>query len=167
MRMEILIAIATPILAFAGAILGHWISAHSSRKERKHQLAMAALEKRLAVHQQAFNRWISIFHNIHDHNEELFQIVVDAQDWFYKNCLYLDDTARNDFWNCLIQAPLYKDLLESSKEIARGQGGIRDEKTERMVKESWNTILRPGESIPAGVELPPFGSSEPPLDKNS
>ena len=165
--MEIAIPIATAIIALLGAVVGYWISARSSRKDRKHQLAMAALEKRLAVHQEAIAIWFSICNNIHDHNGELFQIVGDAQKWFYKNCLYLDDTARSDFWDCLIQAPLYKDLLESSKKIARGQGGIRDEKTERMVKESWNTILRPGESIPAGVELPSFGSNDPPLNENS
>ena len=59
--MEIVIAIATPILAFLGAILGYWISALSSRKDRRHQLAMAALDKRLNTHQQAITIWISIY----------------------------------------------------------------------------------------------------------
>ena len=161
-----------------GVLIGSGISAITSwmmtrenikqqQKNRKQQLAMAALEKRLEIHQEAFSRWINIFHNIHDHKGELFNIVVDAQDWYYKNCLYLDDTARNDFWHCLMQAPHYAGLVQSYQQTTRQRGGIRDKEMEKMVKESWATIRKPGESIPAGVELPSIRLSDPPLEKNS
>ena len=164
--MEIAIPIATAIMAFLGAMIGHWISAHSSRKERKHQLAMAALEKRLAVHQEAITIWCSIRNNIFN-EQELYNIVEYAQDWYYKNCLYLDDTSRSDFWNCLMVAPNYAGLVRNYQETARQGGAIPDKTTENMINESWATIHKPAYSIPSGVKLPPFGSSDPPLDENS
>ena len=127
---------------------------------------MAALEKRLEVHQEAITICFGIWRNIFN-DQELFQIVVDAQDWYYQNCLYLDDTSRNDFWNCLIQAPQHADLVQGYQEVRHQRGGIRDETTEHMIKESWATIHKPGESIPAAVGLPSFGSGDPPLSEDS
>ena len=164
--MEIAIPIATAIMAFLGAMIGHWISARSSRKDRKHQLAMAALDKRLNAHQQAITIWISIYHNLFN-QKELYQIVVDAQNWYYQNCLYLNGVARNDFWNCLMAAPHYAGLVQNYQEATRQRGGIPDETTEKMMNESWHIIEKPGYSIPADVELPPFGSTDPPLNENS
>ena len=164
--MEIVIAIATPILAFLGAILGYWISALSSRKDRKHQLSMAALEKRLAVHQEAVTIWNNICHNLFN-NQELYRIGIHAKDWYYKNCLYLDETACNDFWNCLMEAPNYAGLVQNSQQIADQRGGMRDEATERRIYESWGIISKPSYSLPAGVKLPSFGSSDLPLEENS
>ncbi len=166
MKMEIVIAIATAIMAFLGAMIGYWISARSSRKDRKHQLAMAALEKRLEVHQEAITIWFSIRNNIFN-NQELNNIVIHAQEWYRQNCLYLDDASREDFWNCSIQAPHYAGLVQSFQEMTRQRGGTPDEKTYEMVNESWDIIHKPAYSIPAGVKLPSFGSSDPPLKENS
>ena len=160
MKMEIIIAIATPITAFLGAILGHWISVRSSRQERKHQLAMAALEKRLHVHQEAITICFSIWHNIFN-DQELYKIVEHGQDWYYNNCLYLGDIARDDFWNCLIAAPNHAGLVHSYRE------DMQDESTKQMVNESWNVIHKPAYSIPAAVGLPSFGSNEFPFNEDS
>ena len=164
--MEIIIAIVTPIMAFLGAIFGYWISALSSRKDRKHQLAMAALEKRLKAHQEAITICFGIWHNIFN-DQELHRIVIDAQDWYYKNCLYLDDIARNDFWNCLNVAPNYAGLVRNYQKMARQQGGIHDESTKAIIDESWNIIHKPAYSIPATVGLPSFGSNDSPVKENS
>ena len=166
MKMEIVIAIATPITALLGAVVGYWISTRSSRKDRKHQLAMAALEKRLAVHQEGITICFGIWHNIFN-DQELYRIVEHAQDWYYKNCLYLDDTSRNDFWNCLMVAPNYAGLVRSYQETARQRGGIPDEATERMINENWDIIHKPAYSLPAAVGLPSFGSTDPPFNENS
>ena len=166
MRMEIVIAIATPILAFLGAILGYWISALSSRKDRRHQLSMAALDKRLNTHQEAVTIWFSICNNIFN-DQELYNIVIHAQEWYRQNCLYLDDASREDFWNCLIQAQKHAGLVRDYQVMRNQRGGKRDETTDKMIDESWATIHKPGYSLPAGVKLPTFGSSDPPLDENS
>ena len=99
--MEIVIAIATPILAFAGAMFGHFISARSARKDRKQQLAMAALEKRLAIHQEAYIICWNICRDLSSGNPDpeytIHKARGEAQLWLRDNCVYLDQHVRTNF----------------------------------------------------------------------
>ena len=171
-RVDVAIGLLGVLIGSIISTITSWIITRENikqqQKNRKQQLAMAALESRLKIHQEAFSHWINIRNNIHDNKGNLLDIVVAAQCWYYKNCLYLDDTARNDFYNCFIQAPNYKGLFESYRQKTRQQGGIPDKEMKEMkemLDEAWNTILKPRKSIPAGVELPPIRSIDPPHEE--
>ena len=101
MPIAIVIAIATPILAFAGAMFGYWISARSARKDRRHQLSMAALEKRLAIHQEAYILCYNIYGDLWSCNRDpehtIHKARVEAQLWLRDNCVYLDQHVRTNF----------------------------------------------------------------------
>ena len=54
------------ILGAAIATVGHWII---SRTERANRLRLAALDKRLEVHQQAYTIWNELLSSIHKENK--------------------------------------------------------------------------------------------------
>ncbi len=74
----------------------HQYSLLSEWTSRRHQLRMAALERRLEAHQQAYALWWQLLGAVY-HEERLGNVVKDCQDWWVKNCLYLDAEARQAF----------------------------------------------------------------------
>ena len=138
-----------------GVIIGSGVSAIVSlltaRENRKQQWELAALDKRLEVHQAAYAMWQRIVSVVYD-SDQIGKVVVEAQDWWNNNCLYLDAASRHAFRNCLASALSHKDLLRGPQP--------RDGETKKMIKESWNTIMKPGETLPAGVALPDLEEQE-------
>lgn len=115
--------------------------------KNKNQLRLAALDKRLEAHQKAYVLWKEAAHSIHN-SDKINEIVIECQNWWHNNCLYLTADARDAFWNSFMAASLHKDLLESHK-------AIRSEETKKEVKENWHTIMQAGRIIAEGVTLPP------------
>jgi len=135
-------------IGFLGAILGagivtftHWII---SKKDRINQLRLAALEKRLSVHQEAYTLWTELFWNLHN-EKDLPNIVMKCQDWWYKNCLYLDPKSRESF-------KLSCHLAFDFSSIPRNNSKLR--------KDSFKQIRKAGEDIVKGVDLPTIGEYE-------
>ncbi len=123
-----------------------WLTA---RENRKQQWALAALEKRLEVHQEAYALWRRIVAEVHE--DKNVEVVVEANKWWNNNCLYLDVASRQAFRDCLSFAWNHKDLLLIKP---------RDEETKKTIKESWDTIMKPGQTLPAGVGLTDLGEQE-------
>ena len=61
----------------------------------KQQLRMAAVEKRLEAHQHAYMLWRKLRTNLHSDN--INSIVMECQEWWQCNCLYLAPAAREAF----------------------------------------------------------------------
>jgi hypothetical protein len=68
-------------------------------------------------------------------------------EWYYKNCLYLDDGAREAFPRAFLSALHHPDLLLPPHD-------------DRAIKENWNRILELRDAITKGVELPSIRSAE-------
>lgn len=60
-----------------------------------HQLKMAALDKRLQVHQDAFSLWAKM--NQTSDRKEFKQLHTECSNWWDNNCLYLDPNVRSEF----------------------------------------------------------------------
>jgi hypothetical protein len=118
--------------------------AREAAREQQYRLQLAALDKRLAVHQEAYARWRRLFFAVH-HPEEVGQLVSDNQRWLDDNCLYLAREAEDAFVSAQGAAWLYRDLL-----AAEGP-------TSALVKESWEKVETCGAKIRAAVGLPPIG----------
>jgi hypothetical protein len=140
-----------------GVLIGAGISAATSillaRENRHLQLATAALDKRLAAHQAAYALWWKIVGAVH-RKGKIGDVVIEAEEWWKNNCLYLDGVSRKAFRTCLMFAINHKDLLQ----------GPRSEEVAKLVKESWKEIMKPGETLVEGVALPSLGKSEKPSD---
>jgi len=102
----------------------------------KQQLRMAALEKRLEAHQQAFTFWRKLMFEAN--SRAVITTVNDCQEWWERNCLYLSSDARAAFRQAYFAAADHPSFLA-------GTGGA---------------IRKAGEAIVSGVELSTLGERE-------
>ena len=171
-KITIVVAVATPLLAFGGAMFGHWLSSRTSKEatratldqresERRQSLAMAALSERLAKHQEAFALWYKMSRKVsaNANQDELMKIIAEVREWWIHNCLYLDSRARYALWDCMHDAGMYENTLNVFKEAQRaGKPAIEEEQD---MKQDWAFIKRGcGQIIEACVDIPGFAQRD-------
>ena len=132
------------IMGFLGTILGvvltlvyQWFTFSLQRKDR---FRLAALDKRLEKHQEAFTLWRQLFSLVHNEKGRTDK-VLECQDWWFKNCLYLDPKARTAF----------RDAFQLAWEY--------NGRDELMRKEAWPKIVGAGDVIASSVDLPAIGDT--------
>lgn len=109
------------------------------------QLRLAAAEKRIQAHQEAFAIWRSMLKVLYegDHRTQ----VIAAQEWWERNCLYMTAEARDAF-----------NLAYTSV------GAIRmnsKNPSNYEVGDMWlNKFMRAGDVLVEGVALPSLGGRE-------
>ncbi len=111
----------------------------------KHQLRMAALERRLQAHQDAYALWWELKGKLFA--PDIGDVVVRCQEWWAKNSLYLSADAREAFPQAYIAANLHA-------ELKRGHADAH------QLRSSFDTIMRLGPLLVAAVQLPPLGVDE-------
>ena len=143
------------VAGLLGLLIGAGISAATSillaRENRHLQLATAALDKRLAAHQTAYALWCKIVGAVHQ-KDKIIDVVIEAEEWWRNNCLYLDAKSRKAFRTSLMFASNHKELLN----------GPPSKETAKLVKENWNEIMETGVALVEGVALPSLGTDEKP-----
>ena len=112
---------------------------------RRHQIRLAALERRLVAHQEGYRRWRKLI--FLKNPDEIRDFAVECQDWWAANCLFLEAEAREAFFDAILQAPQHADLIRNKAP------------TEEKVN-SWETIRRAGQLLVKAVELPPINADE-------
>jgi hypothetical protein len=108
-------------------------------------LRLAAIDRRLEKHQEAYGLWWKLRGAAKKRNE-IGPVVLQCQDWWVNNGLYLDKNAREAFYRAYLIAGTHSILVEPS--------APRDESSVKAMKDSWETILKAAEAIENGVELP-------------
>ncbi|MCE5270582.1 hypothetical protein LLH00_04790 [bacterium] len=135
------------VVGFLGVLIGAGVSSATSfllaNRSYRQQLAMAALDRRLAVHQQAYIKWMEIIESYRD-KEKVYKVVKNANAWWRQNCLYLDAQSRIAFKKCIGAAELYPEL----------NVGPDDPEKRKKIKECNETIWETGRIIVQGVALP-------------
>jgi len=117
------------------------------QQTRKHQLELAALDKRLAAHQEAYALWDRLRRSILLRDpEKRKRIVSECQDWWLSHCLFLTDEAREAFRRALDDAEKLPDYIEARDQVKQ--------------RESWQTIEQVGKAIVEGVERTFLGEQE-------
>jgi hypothetical protein len=112
----------------------------------KNQLRLAALTKRLEVHQNAFILWKKIISSVH--HESISDVVIECQQWWNENCLYLTVNAREAFWKSFNSADMHEGLLEENRRLHNAD-------SKKDLTDNWEYIMNAGKVIAAGVTLPP------------
>ena len=110
----------------------------------KHQLKLAAIDKRLDVHQEAFTLWRRLMSKAH--TEEVFGVVMECQTWWEENCLYLEPSARTAFSDAYHSAMSHKDILNT--------------RNPDRVQENFSKIREAGQKILEAVQLPRLSDVE-------
>jgi hypothetical protein len=111
--------------------------------KKRHQLHIAALDRRLQAHQEAYALWWHLVWSV-DKEENVDELSKQCQKWWVKNCLYLDAESRRAFFDAFYSASLLSQANNSERHKSL-QGQI------------WDA----GRSIVEGVELPPMQADTP------
>jgi hypothetical protein len=114
-------------------------------RKAAHQMRMAALDRRLEAHQEAFALWRELVAMVY--SPEIGAIVLKCQDWWDKNCLYLEPDVRQAFIQSYTAAHSHRTLVD-----ARPKPDV--------VTEHWDRVMRVGDLILAAVQLPALTSVE-------
>lgn len=147
-------SIPAPLIAIIGIIIGSGLTfifnRYLSKMSFKQQLLLSNLDKKLEAHQEAFAIWWDIRSNVHE-KDEIFGVVIKAQEWWKNNCLYLLPKSRAAFYNCLVFATNHRDYIDSHK---RDRNNIKE--IDDKIQDSWDIIVAPGKVIPQELELLAF-----------
>ncbi|MCX8890474.1 hypothetical protein NOK91_25390 [Vibrio parahaemolyticus] len=103
------------------------------------QLRVVAPERRLQAHQEAFALWRKMLSSLH--SDERVNVVMECQDWYNQNCLYLSAKSREAFSVAYGALAIHNDLLQ-------------DRTQPESVKRNYLEITNAGSIIVQSVELP-------------
>ncbi len=132
-------------LARISEAVKHEFATQLAQGDWKQQMRMAALERRLQSHQEAFALWNNLRSSVYQPN--IGEVVMECQDWWMNNCLYLDADSREAFRMAYMMAGGHRHLLDARADIAD-------------VRQSWADIVRPGKTLVLGAALPPIKEAD-------
>jgi hypothetical protein len=105
----------------------------------RHQLRLAALDRRLQAHQEAFTLWREVMAAAH--TDEIGKVVLKCQDWWEKNCIYLEAPVREQFVSAYSAA-------NSHNAYVRGRSDVK------FIMENWERITKFPDVLFKAVQLP-------------
>src|SRR5688572_29592458 len=137
------------LLSLISAIIGGLIATSSqawvSAQDRENQLRLAAIDKRLETHQQAYSLWRKLIGSMGD-RKKLESVILECQDWWNNNCLYLEPKSRKAFYDAYSNAHLHLALKGSNDASA--------------IQAYMESISIAGKIIVEGITLPTIGENE-------
>jgi hypothetical protein len=135
-------------IGLIGVALGGIIAAATNfitgRATRRAQVATATWPKRLEAHQIGFELWWRVVHSAFKDEKERGEVIIEAQTWWTKNCLYLSDQARREFTVML-------SLANSHRELVRMYRGTGDPDGVKLIRQNWETIRGVGATLARGA----------------
>lgn len=111
----------------------------------RNTLRMAALDKRLQAHQEAFTRWRELMSKTH--TDEVGAEVIACQTWWETNCLYLESEVRTAFVDAYSAASMHNQLVRSRPDY-------------KVVQENWQRITKFPDLLFKAVQLPALSQVE-------
>jgi len=120
---------------------------------QRHELRVAALDRRLAAHQEAYALWWKLIRFVHK-EKEIGNVVVECEDWWIRNRLYLEHEVAHAFSVAYHAAFSHRDYLRGNPD--------RPE-----IKDNWDKMMSVGDIIVKAVQLPSLHEGEyQPLHEN-
>ena len=111
----------------------------------RHQLRMAAVDRRLQAHQEAFTIWRGVMASTH--TEEVGKVVIECQSWWEKNCVYLEPTVREAFVTAYGAAHSHNSLVKGRAEVA-------------LIQSNWKSITDFPNVLFQAIQLPALSELE-------
>ena len=105
----------------------------------RHQLRLAAVDRRLQAHQEAFALWRKLMAAVH--TKDIGNVVTECQAWWELNCIYLEPVVREAFAIAYGAAHGHHSLVEGRSEAS-------------LVKSSWKLITDFPNVLFRAIQLP-------------
>jgi hypothetical protein len=121
----------------------------------RHQLRLAALDQRLAAHQQSFSHWLNMYRVLY--KDELAEQTNKCRRWWEDNCLYLEPKVRDAFADAVSAAETHSQLQKEKDSAYKDQ----EYKWKRDVEEQLRSVNHFPDVVFAAISLPPLSD----LDK--
>ncbi len=138
------------LLGLLGVLVGGALveaSRHlAAEVELRNQLRLAALDKRLEAHQQAYSLWRKLIANT-GQGDKTIDTVIECQKWWDDHCIYLDPEARAAFLKAFHSAADHATFVAIHAEASLLHSAMED-------------VVRAGEVIVKGAALPTIGEIE-------
>lgn len=110
-----------------------------------HQLRLAAVDRRMHAHQEAFAHWRKLVRAMHSDRVE--PVVMECQAWWENNCLYLEKNVREKFFLACSAAHGHASLLKAQAD-------------DQELRDNWQSIVGAGQLILEAVQLPGLSAAE-------
>lgn len=126
------------------AVRTQYVSLVEELKAR-HQLRLAAVDRRLQAHQEAFSLWRKVM--AATYTDEIGKVVIECQSWWEQNCIYLEPAVRERFVTSYGAAHMHNSLLKSRADVA-------------LIKSNWETISEFPNTLFQAIQLPALSELE-------
>ena len=120
------------------------LESYKASLQLSNQLKLAALEKRLQKHQEAYSLWRRLIFNLRNETA-VGPIILECQLFWEENCLYLSEGARSAFQQAIFLAGDFRNIPRSDP---------------NEVREWFKLITAAGDRIVEAVSLPSLGDDE-------
>lgn len=136
----------------------HWQRKDDRKKfelERKDKYKLAAIDKKLKIHQQAYIHWYHLNSATAEKpdNESRKKVIVDANNFWIENNLYLESKTRNDFVKVIDAVRNYPRYVDACK---NSQTADKKEKALKKLEEIDKLIGQLGNTIQMDIQLEPI-----------
>lgn len=111
----------------------------------RHQLRLAAVDRRLQAHQEAFALWRQVMGATH--TDDIGKVVIECQSWWEQNCVYLEPTVRAAFVTAYSAANEHRSYLQARAET-------------ELVKSNWKLITDFPNILFQAIQLPALSELE-------
>ncbi|WP_179190263.1 hypothetical protein [Hydrogenophaga sp. IBVHS1] len=128
----------------------HKFSIDLEERRTTNQLRMAALDRRLQAHQEAFSLWRQLYLRMNtttdDELHAFSELITTCEQWWNDNCLYLEPEARQAFSDTYYFASMYRTYLKMGKA--------------ELAQTNAEKVLNAGDVILKAVQLPGLSERE-------
>jgi hypothetical protein len=111
----------------------------------RHQLRLAAIDRRIQVHQEAFTLWRKVMTDVH--TDKVGTVVTDCQSWWEQNCIYLEPNVREGFVTAYRAALDHRSLLRAHEQP-------------NLIKSNWKKITDFPNILFQAIKLPALSELE-------
>lgn len=111
----------------------------------KHQLRLAALDRRLQAHQESFSLWRELYAK--SRTPEQGDAVLKCQKWWEENCLYLEPKVREAFVASYSAVSCHEGLLQANADV-------------EVLKSNWREVMQFPNILFESIQLPPLTTIE-------
>jgi hypothetical protein len=143
---SLLVAFVGIIGTLAGIFITTIVQNKNYELDRHNQMRLAALDKRLQAHQEAYSLWHKLFSHLHD-DQSIRDVVMECQSWWIDNCLYLEPNARSAFQRAYFKAMGYNALYNAHSDA-------------ELIRLENADIMAAGPIIVEGAALPSLSEME-------